>query len=152
MSRCGCDSHVLKLLMIYKYIAQPTVCEGKSVDLVRYPTTLAPLTFIPVTVTALCAENAHRASCSSLSVFCTQSGDWTGSVPQCQCDDGFHLVTLGDRKQMCQLQCKNSSMMVMAPPIHLGAWSMAIISMMVMKFISLPVMVSQSIVYLSFSN
>ena len=100
MSRCGCDSHVSKLLMnvlFYKYIAQPTVCEGKSVDLVRYPTTLAPLTFIPVTVTALCAENAHRASGSSLSVFCTQTGlDQLLSV-SAMMNSTLSLLVIGNR-------------------------------------------------------
>ena len=80
------------------------VCEAKSEGLVRYPATLAP-TSGSVTVTAQCADNAHIRSGSNLSVRCTSTGSWS-RVPQCQCDTGYHAVTLGNGKQICQLQCK----------------------------------------------
>ena len=67
--------------------------------LVRYPTTLSPISG-SVAVTTLCADNAHRTS-SSLNVSCTSSGNWSGTIPQCQCDTGYHAVTVGGR-QICQ--------------------------------------------------
>ena len=62
----------------------PTTCEVKSEDLVRYPTTLAPVSG-SVTVTTQCADNAHRTS-SSLNVRCNHDGSWSGHTPQCECD------------------------------------------------------------------
>ena len=71
--------------------------------LVYYPTTIAPVSG-SVSVTTQCADNAHRTS-SSLSVSCTSSGKWSGTTPQCQCDTGYHPVTVIGR-QICETQGK----------------------------------------------
>ena len=63
----------------------PTTCSERSVGLVRYPTTLAPASG-SVTVTTQCADNAHIRSGPSLSVRCTSSGSWSGT-----------LLVLGDK-------------------------------------------------------
>ena len=70
-----------------------------SIGLVHYPTWPAP-TSGSVTVTAKCADNAHRTS-SSLSVSCTANGNWSGQVPMCECDNGYH-VTTDNGRQVCQ--------------------------------------------------
>ena len=75
------------------------VCEARTIDLVRYPTTLAPASGT-LSVTTQCADNAHRSS-SSLSVTCSSSGIWGGQTPQCQCDSGYQIVTENGR-QICQ--------------------------------------------------
>ena len=54
-----------------------------------------------------CADNAHRIS-SSMSVSCTSSGSWCGKTPQCECDIGYHAVTV-DGMQICQTQGKHFS-------------------------------------------
>ena len=77
-----------------------SVCEAKMESLVRYPTTLAPTTG-SVTVTAQCADNSHNRSGSSLSVRCTSSGSWSGPIPRCKCDAGYHAVSV-NRRQICQ--------------------------------------------------
>ena len=66
--------------------------------LVRYPTMLAPASG-SVTVTTQCADNSHRTS-SSLDVFCSSTGTWSGN-PQCQCNTGYHAVTVNGR-EICQ--------------------------------------------------
>ena len=72
------------------------VCRAISEGLVRYPTTLAPMNGSE-TVTALCADNAHIRSGSSLNVTCASNGSWSGLIPQCECDSGYHAVG-----QICQ--------------------------------------------------
>ena len=84
----------------------PTTCSERSVSLVRYPTTLAPASG-SVTVTTLCADNAHVRSGSSLSVRCTSSGSWSGT-PVCECDAGYLPVTVSGR-QVCQSECKHKN-------------------------------------------
>ena len=69
------------------------LCEAKSEGIVRYPTTLAPVSG-SVTVTTQCADNAHIINSTSLNVTCTSNGTWTGLTPHCQCDDGYHKVTV----------------------------------------------------------
>ena len=69
--------------------------------LVRYPTTLAPVSvggYLPVITQ--CADNAHNTS-SSLEVTCISGGNWIGTTPQCECDSGYRAVTVS-RKQICQ--------------------------------------------------
>ena len=75
------------------------VCEGRTISLVRYPTTLAPVNG-SVTVTVQCVDNAHSIN-NTLNVTCTNSGNWTGTPPNCQCNDGYHKTTQNGR-QMCQ--------------------------------------------------
>ena len=75
------------------------VCEAKTVGLVRYRTTLAPVNGTQ-SVTTQCADNAHRIS-SSLSVTCDSGGSWGSQTPQCQCDDGYETVTENGR-EICQ--------------------------------------------------
>ena len=67
-----------------------SVCEATSEGLVRYPTTLAPVSG-SVTVSAQCADNAHRTS-SSLSVQCSYDGIWSYPPPECECNIGFSSV------------------------------------------------------------
>ena len=76
------------------------VCEAKSEGLVRYPTTLAPVSG-SVTVTTQCADNAHITSGSSLSVRCASGGRWPGPVPQCECIEGYTIEIVGG-KEICQ--------------------------------------------------
>ena len=92
-SKCLCESKVFHNYIII------LACPAKSEGLVRYPTTLSPVSG-SVSVTTQCADNAHRTS-SSLSVSCTSSGSWSGTTPQCQCDIGYSAVTVGGR-QICK--------------------------------------------------
>ena len=80
-----------------KLLAAPEFCEAQSVGLVRYPATPAPNSG-STTVTAQCADNAHRVS-SSLSVTCSSTGSWSGS-PRCQCNAGYQIATI-DGRQVC---------------------------------------------------
>ena len=76
-------------------------CPAKSVGLVRYPTTLAPVGvsgYLPVITQ--CADNAHNTSLS-LEVSCFSGGRWSGKTPQCECDSGYRAVTV-NRKEICQ--------------------------------------------------
>ena len=76
------------------------MCQAKTQGLVHYPTTIAPASG-SVTVTAQCADNAHKTS-SSLSVRCTSSGSWSSSAhPQCQCDTGYQINTV-DGRAVCR--------------------------------------------------
>ena len=75
------------------------LCEAKSEGLVHYPTPLAPASG-SVTVTTQCADNAHVRSGSSLSVRCTSSGTWSGTLV-CECDTGYRAVIVSGR-QICQ--------------------------------------------------
>ena len=77
--------------------ADPEFCEAQSVDLVRYPATLAPNSG-STTVSAQCADNARRVS-SSLSVTCSSTGSWSGS-PRCQCNARYQIATI-DGRQVC---------------------------------------------------
>ena len=78
--------------------APATVCEARSVGLVRYPTTLAPASG-SVAVTTQCADNADRTS-SSLNVRCNSDGSWSGN-PRCGCNSGYQTTTVNGR-QICQ--------------------------------------------------
>ena len=75
--------------------APATVCEARSVGLVRYPTTLAPASG-SVTVFTQCADNAHRTS-SSLNVRCNSDGSWSAQTPQCACNDEYEMATVNGR-------------------------------------------------------
>ena len=75
----------------------PVLCEAQSVGLVRYPATTAPNSG-STTVTAECADNAHRVS-SSISVTCSSTGSWSGN-PWCQCNSGYDEATIEGR-QVC---------------------------------------------------
>ena len=81
---------------LYQYCFVTAVCEAKSEGLVRYPTTLAPVTDSK-TVTTHCADNAHISFGSSLNVTCASNGRWSGLIPQCECDSGYVEV-----RQICQ--------------------------------------------------
>ena len=78
------------------------MCEAKSEGLVRYPTTLAPVSG-SVTVTAQCADNAHTTNSTSMSVICSSSGNWSGPTPLCHCNEGYHETTQ-DKTQICKGQ------------------------------------------------
>ena len=54
-----------------------------------------------MTVTTQCADNAHIRSGSSLNVTCDSNGNWSGLIPQCECDVGHHITTV-DGRQICQ--------------------------------------------------
>ena len=73
--------------------SRTTSYEAKSEGLVRYPTTLAPVSG-SVTVTTQCADNAHVINSTSLNATCTSNGTWTGLTLHCQCDTGYHKVTV----------------------------------------------------------
>ncbi|CAI8024190.1 hypothetical protein GBAR_LOCUS14067, partial [Geodia barretti] len=91
---------MLFLLVIPSSAQSCTQCLAKREGLVHYPTTLAPH-FGVITVSTECADNAALATGSSLSVRCSSSGSWTGTTPQCECDTGYHAVTVSGR-QICQ--------------------------------------------------
>ena len=74
------------------------LCPAKSVELVRYPATLAPVTG-SLPVAAKCADNAHRIT--GLSVTCTSSGSWSGVSPQCVCNQGY-LAAHYNGEMICQ--------------------------------------------------
>ena len=74
------------------------MCSAKNDSLVRYPTVLAPASGVK-TVHVQCADNAHQTS-PGLTVLCTSSGSWTGA-PLCECDTGYHSVTVSGR-EVCQ--------------------------------------------------
>ena len=75
------------------------LCEAKTVGLVRYPTTLAPVIGTQ-SVTTQCADNAHRTS-SSLRVTCDSGGNWGSQTPRCQCNTGYRTAIVNG-KQICQ--------------------------------------------------
>ena len=75
------------------------ICEARSVGLVRYPATLAPVVGTDDVVTQ-CTENAHETS-PSLTVTCTDSGAWSGGTPVCECDTGYESATVNG-VEICQ--------------------------------------------------
>ena len=88
---------------LYVQIAlPPVVCEAKSEGLVRYPNWLAPVTG-SVAVKTQCGDNAHFTNSSQV-VVCTSSGNWTGVIPQCECDNDHHVTTTDDGTEICEGQ------------------------------------------------
>ena len=87
-----------KCTFLHPKAVERNSCEAKSEGLVRYPTTLAPVSG-SVNVATECADNAHTTG-TSLNVLCSSSVDWSGD-PQCQCDTGYHSATANGR-QICQ--------------------------------------------------
>ena len=75
-------------------------CEEKVVGLVRYPTVSAPDSSSKSVITQ-CVDNAHVRSGSSLRVRCTSRGTWSSGSPECECDEGYRPVPVGDR-QKCE--------------------------------------------------
>ena len=73
-------------------------CPAQSEGLVRYPTTLAPVSGSDQ-VTTQCADNAHRTS-FSLTVMCDSDGTWSGPIPLCECDIKYYEDTVNSR-QIC---------------------------------------------------
>ena len=69
--------------------------------LVHYPITQAPVGG-SVTVTTQCADNAHTRTNSSLNVTCTSTGSWSGTTPQCDCNDGYIEAKTEDGELFCQ--------------------------------------------------
>ena len=65
-----------------------------NVGLVRYPTTLAPVSG-SVTIATQCADNAHVRTGHRVDVRCASDGIWLGTVPQCECNVGYHSVSVG---------------------------------------------------------
>lgn len=82
------------------HIAIPS-CPSKSIGLVYYPTTQAPVkagTFQTLIVT--CADNSHNTT--SLEVVCTSGGSWANTnAPQCECDKGY-TQTLHNGRTLCK--------------------------------------------------
>ena len=78
------------------------ICPARSVGLVRYPATLAPVDGTD-DVTVYCADNAHRTS-SAQTVTCNDNGDWTVPTPgpECECDTGYEIATNADGVEICQ--------------------------------------------------
>ena len=77
------------------------VCEAKTEGLVRYPTTLAPVSG-SVTVTTQCADDAHITSGSSLSVRCESDGTWSATNVLCECDEGYEVGNNDNGRETCQ--------------------------------------------------
>ena len=88
-------------VVIYYSVSDCTECEAKNDGLVRYPTTLAPASG-SVTVTIQCADNANIKAGSSLNVTCISNGSWSGHIPVCKCDEGHHVTTDDDGREICQ--------------------------------------------------
>ena len=78
------------VFLLYAICAAIPSCPAKIVGLVHYPTTLAQITG-SATVTAKCADNAHKIS-SNLNVRCASDGTWSGTPPECECDIGYRRV------------------------------------------------------------
>ena len=85
------------------------MCEGKSVGLVRYPTTVLPGDVSKI-VTTYCADNAHSVYVNNMEVLCHYYGVWDLvyyspavplQTPECECDTGYHAANVGG-KQICQ--------------------------------------------------
>ena len=81
------------------------MCAAQRVGLVDYPTTSTRASGSQTVITQ-CADNAHRSS-SSLNAFCSSTGSWSGS-PQCECDDGYEVMTVNGR-QKCVCSSPSSS-------------------------------------------
>ena len=81
------------------------MCPAKSVGLVRYPSTLAPLSGTQ-SIDAHCADNAHRSS-PSLSVTCLRNGQWSNQVPVCVCDEAYRVAN-SNGKEICKRKILNS--------------------------------------------
>ena len=70
------------------FVPTATVCEAKSVGLVRYPTT-----FVGLQAQLECADNAHSTR-GSLTELCGSTGVWSVDTQhQCVCDDGYRVRT-----------------------------------------------------------
>ena len=84
--------NVITRMIVFYY-----VCPQQTSDLIHYPETIAPRLptsdrpgVAPISVTALCLENAATESGRSLSVFCSSGGVWsTQSDRGCVCLPGF---------------------------------------------------------------
>ena len=78
------------------------ICPARSVGLVRYPATLAPVDGTDDVITQ-CTENAHITS-SAQTVTCNDNGDWTvpTRAPVCECDTGYESATNADGVEICQ--------------------------------------------------
>ena len=77
------------------------ICPARSVGLVRYPATLAPVDGTD-DASVYCADNAHITG-SAQTVTCTANGDWTVPTPgpECECDTGYESATV-DGVEICQ--------------------------------------------------
>ena len=69
------------------------VCPSQSVDLIRYPETIAPMfadpTLLPVSVTASCVDNAEPIGGQAPILSCFNGGTWSTAGIGCQCRAGF---------------------------------------------------------------
>ena len=58
-----------------------------------------------MTVTTKCADNSHIFNSTSLNssrnVLCVSDGNWSGQIPECQCDEGYHEMNVSGT-QICQ--------------------------------------------------
>ena len=79
--------------------ADGDICPARSVGLVRYPATLAPVDGTDDVITH-CTENAHETG-ASMTVTCTDSGAWSGLTPECECDAGYESATVNG-VEICQ--------------------------------------------------
>ena len=75
-------------------------CPAKSVELVHYQTLLAPINGSK-SVTVQCADNAHIRDGSNLTVSCGSDGSWSGTTPECECDNGYRPVP-SEQRQICE--------------------------------------------------
>ena len=76
------------------------LCYAKNEGLVRYPTRVAPDSE-SINIRTQCADNAHIIAGSSLDVTCTFTGIWSGTTPQCDCNDGYREATV-NHAQLCE--------------------------------------------------
>ena len=103
--------HIQPLILQIK-ILYLSVCEAKSVGLVRYPTTVALETGL--LIVTHCADNSH-ADCpetvysTCMIMMCLPNGIWQALQipPQCQCDEGYHEASV-DGRMICQGLLYNS--------------------------------------------
>ena len=96
---------ILTQLICVHFISGCDMCQGKSVGLARYPTTLVEDRG-SVSTTAECADNAHVRDGSSLSITCTSNGEWSQTItPVCDCDDEYEEVKDNSGRSICQGQC-----------------------------------------------
>ena len=80
-------------IVVSRVIVFYHVCPSQSVDMIRYPETIAPMfadpTLLPVSVTASCVDNAEPIGGQAPILSCFNGGTWSTAGIGCQCRAGF---------------------------------------------------------------